>query len=222
MKSIYCEAVLFDLDGVLVNSNACVERHWRMWAQQHGLDIEAILQISHGRPTVETMRLMAPHLCVEEEARTLDRRAASDLVGVVEVVGVSNLLATVPTACWAIVTSGDRVIATNRLRHVGLPLPQVLITSEDVVHGKPDPEGYLKAAKQLGVSPEKCLVIEDAIAGVKAARAARMQVIAVTTTYPASQLSDADASISAMTEIALGQHRTSEGRTSLEILLAAQ
>jgi sugar-phosphatase len=222
MKSIYCEAVLFDLDGVLVNSNACVERLWRMWAQQHGLDIEAILQISHGRPTVETMRLMAPHLCVEEEARTLDRRAASDLVGVVEVVGVSNLLATLPTDCWAIVTSGDHAIATNRLRHVGLPLPQVLITSEDVVHGKPDPEGYLKAAKQLGVSPEKCLVIEDALAGVKAALAARMQVIAVSTTYPASQLSDADASISAMTEIALGRYRISEGRTSLEILLAAQ
>lgn len=219
MKHFYCEAILFDMDGVLVNSNANVERHWRLWAADHGFDAEQILHISHGRPTLETMRLVAPHLSVEAEARQMHERVAIDLEGVEEVLGVQDLVTALPEDQWAVVTSADWLLAPGRLQHVGLRVPKVMITSDDVARGKPDPEGYLKAASRLGIAPEKCLVIEDAIAGVKAARAAGMQVIAITTTYSASELSEADAQISAMNEITVQQQPMDNGHMCLDVVL---
>jgi len=205
MNCFDCEAILFDLDGVLVNSNLCVEKHWRLWAQQHGLDAEAILKISHGRPTKETMTLMASHLDVEAEARKFSQLELEDLEGVVEVLGAAELIAALPENCWAIVTSCDRRLATKRLHYVGLPIPNVFITADDIVRGKPDPEGYLNAAQKLGMEPKNCVVIEDAIAGVKAAKAAEMKVIALTTTYKALHLTDADVCIDTLTKIRLGK-----------------
>jgi sugar-phosphatase len=162
MQHFSCKAILFDLDGVLVNSNANVERHWRLWAQKHGLNAEEVLHLSHGRPSMETIQLVAPHLPAYEEMKQLHEQVALDFEGVEEVPGVKALVEALPEGHWAVVTSGDWLLAPGRLRHVGLSLPKVMITSDDVSKGKPDPEGYLKAATNLGFPPEQCLVIEDA------------------------------------------------------------
>ena len=219
MKQFECEAVLFDLDGVLVDSTACVERHWRLWAQQHGLDATEILKISHGRPTIETMRLVAPYLSVESEARSLDRSQADDTVDVVEVAGATKLLAAIPKNRWAVVTSGNYAIATTRMRHTGLPLPQVLVTTENVSLGKPSPEGYLKAATLLGLKPKQCVVFEDAPPGIQAAKAAGMAVVGVTTTYQAAELSLANICVPTLANIELGTIDGSGNSTGLELLV---
>jgi sugar-phosphatase len=137
MTELECDAVLFDLDGVLVDSATCVERHWRRWAAQHNLDCDEIMRFAHGRPTVESIRLVAPHLPAEAEAAHLDAAEAVDTDGVVAVHGAAQLVRSLPPDAWAIATSGTRNTALTRLRHTGVPLPSVLITADDVVHGNP-------------------------------------------------------------------------------------
>ncbi len=185
---ISCKAVIFDLDGVLVDSTASVEHAWRVWAHQHGLSVKDILAVTHGRRSIETMRLVAPHLATDREAEALNLLQAMDTSRDVLVSGAQALLTALPSQSWAIVTSGSPILAHARLKAVGLPVPFVLVTGEDVTHGKPDPQGYLKAATQLGVPPENCLVFEDAPVGIAAGQAAGMRVIAVATTYPLSAL----------------------------------
>src|SRR5882724_1939522 len=196
-----CDAVLFDLDGVLVDSAACVERHWRRWAAEHGLHSEEIMRFAHGRPTVETIRLVAPHLPAELEAARLDASEAFDTDGVVVILGAAELLRSLPRNVWAIATSGTRDTALTRLGHTGLPLPAVLITADDVKRGKPDPEAYLLAAAKLDVAPERCVVVEDAPTGIKAAHAAAMRVIALATTHSQAELSAADVTAAQLADV---------------------
>jgi mannitol-1-/sugar-/sorbitol-6-phosphatase len=192
MTELECDAVLFDLDGVLVDSAACVERHWRRWAGAHHLDPADIMRLAHGRPTVETIRLVAPHLPAEAEAARLDAAEAFDIDGVVPVTGAAELVRSLPANAWAIATSGTRDTALTRMRHTGLPLPAVLITADDVQRGKPNPDAYLLAAARLNVTPARCVVVEDAPAGVSAAHAAGMRVVALATTHPQPELREAD------------------------------
>ena len=205
MINLKCQAILFDLDGTLVDSTLCVEKHWQEWATKHDLNPEEILKISHGRPTIDTIGLVAPDLDAEAEAKTLDESQAVNLDGVVAVPGANTLLASLPYKNWAIVTSANQKIATNRLLHVGLPLPEYLITTDDVEQYKPHPEGYLKAVEYLKVEPEQCVVVEDAPVGIQAARAAKMKAIAVATTYSPADLSSADICIPALTNISVKQ-----------------
>lgn len=184
MIEISCDAVLFDMDGTLVDSTAAVERMWRAWAQRGGLDPQPILAVAHGRRTSETMREIAPWLDIALETAWFDAQEELDTAGIVEVPGASALLAKVER--WAVVTSAHRRLAEIRLGCAGLPIPQVLVCGDELARGKPDPEGYLKAAALLGVAPERCLVVEDAPAGVEAGRRAGMQVVALSTTHPAS------------------------------------
>jgi mannitol-1-/sugar-/sorbitol-6-phosphatase len=188
MPSISCHALLFDLDGVLVDSTECVTRIWRHWAQVNSLNPEEILAVAHGRRTIDTLRLVAPHLAREAEVARLAESEANDTAGVYEVPGARALLQSLPPTAWAVITAGLRRVATLRLRHTNLPEPLVLITAEDLHHGKPDPEGYLAAAARLDVRPKDCVVVEDAPAGLDAARAAGMRAIALTTTHSAEQL----------------------------------
>lgn len=193
MQNFYCRAILFDLDGVLVDSTACVERHWRAWAGQHGLDSEQILAISHGKRTIDTLLAVASHLDLdlENEARLLEEEETRDLEGIVAVPGALALVSALPRGNWAVVTSATREMATARLRATGIPIPRVFITAEQVSQGKPYPEGYLKAASLLGAIPEDCLVVEDAPPGIQAARTGGMRVLGLTTTFPASKLFEA-------------------------------
>jgi sugar-phosphatase len=195
MKSLQCDAIIFDLDGVLVDSTPCIERQMRSWAARHKLDDPAVLKLAHGRRTVETIRLVAPHLDAEVEAAAIEAAEAADTDSVLAMPGARTLLATLPAAAWAIATSNSRRTAIMRLQHTALPIPRVLITAEAVQQGKPHPEAYLSAAVQLGVEPRRCVVVEDAPAGIRAGRAAGMVVLALLGTHAAHQLRQAHAVI---------------------------
>jgi sugar-phosphatase len=188
MRTIFCQAILFDMDGTLVDSTRCVESIWSRWAERHGLELNHILAVSHGRRTLDTLQEVAPHLDIEQEARQLDAQELETKEGIAAVPGAAALLRALPQNRWAVVTSAGRALAELRLQCAGLPIPQILVCADDVEHGKPSPEGYLKAAELLGVAPDRCLVVEDTPAGLRAGRAAGMQVLALTTTYPAAHL----------------------------------
>jgi sugar-phosphatase len=132
MERFDCEAILFDLDGVLVDSTRSVERVWRAWAERHRLDTARVVEVAHGRRAVETVRLFAPHLDAEAEAKKLEQAEIEDSAGLRKVDGAAASLATLTSESWAVVTSGTRSLASSRLRHTGLPTPQVLIGAEDV------------------------------------------------------------------------------------------
>jgi mannitol-1-/sugar-/sorbitol-6-phosphatase len=192
MQSYIREAILFDLDGVLVDSTACAGRIWKSWARENGLDPEYMVQVAHGRPTIETVRMVAPKLDAPAETAKIEEREVNDVEGLKAIPGAKKLLASLPAERFAIVTSGSRRLATARLKAVGIPLPSRMIAADDIVHGKPNAEPYLKGAHLLGFRPETCLVFEDSPPGIGSAKAAGMTVIAFPTTYPIEALSEAD------------------------------
>lgn len=195
MPTFSCSAILFDLDGVLCDSTKAVDREWREWAARKGVDGNAVMAIAHGVRTIEVIRRVAPHLNAEVEAAAIENHEAHDQRGVVVMPGAVELVRSIPAVRWGVVTSGTRLLATNRLRHCGLPVPNVLVTSDNVIHGKPHPEPYLKGAQQLGFAPHECLVFEDAPAGIESARAGGMKVVGLASTYAPEILSHADAVI---------------------------
>jgi sugar-phosphatase len=195
MPVFHCSAILFDLDGVLCDSTQAVDREWREWAARKGVDGDAVMAIAHGVRTIEVIRRVAPHLDADREAAAIENHEAHDQRGVTVMSGAIELVNSIPPGRWGVVTSGSRLLARNRLRHCGLPIPDVLITSDDVVDGKPHPEPYLKGSAGLNFIPADCLVIEDAPAGIQSAHAAGMKVLGITSTYSASQLSSADSVI---------------------------
>jgi sugar-phosphatase len=193
MSQIHCAALLFDMDGVLINSTPAVERVWRRWAIEHGFDPDEVVARAHGRPSLATVREFLPNVDHEAENREVERGEIADLEGVVPLPGALDLLASLPEDRWTIVTSCTRPLAEVRIRAAGLPLPKKLITSNDITHGKPYPEPYLKGAFVLGFPPEQCIVIEDVPAGVRAGKAAGARVIAFKTTVQEYSLQDAGA-----------------------------
>lgn len=219
MKRFDCSAVVFDLDGVLVDSAAYVEQQWRRWASARGLRPEPFLRVCHGRRALETIRMAAPHLDAEAEVQAFLplEEAAAEPIGPLP--GALRLLGALPRGTWAVATSGVRRVATSRLRRAGLPLPPVLVCAEDVTRGKPSPDAFLLAARGLGLAPEHCLVVEDAPAGIQAARAAEMGVVALTTTHAVHELA-ADACAESLVGVHLGRvNRAIDGRERLEILV---
>jgi HAD superfamily hydrolase (TIGR01509 family) len=175
------DAVLLDMDGTLVDSDAAVERAWTTWAVEHGVDGDAVLAIAHGSPPEPTVRRMLPALDAEAVALAASRQMSlqyDDLTDVVAAPGAEALLAALRELDlpWAVVTSADVRLARARLGAAGIPDPPLLVSVEDVRVGKPDPEGFLIAAARLGAAPARCLVVEDAEPGVTAGRAAGMTV----------------------------------------------
>ncbi len=201
MPNFLCSAILFDLDGVLCDSTQAVDREWREWGARKGVDGDAIMAISHGVRTVEVIRRVAPHLDAEAEAEAIENHEAHDQRGVVVMPGAIELVKSIPTGRWGVVTSGSRLLAENRLRHCGVPVPEVMVTSDDVVNGKPHPEPYLKGAALLGFSPEECLVIEDAPAGIASAKAGGMTVIGLGSTYGVEELAGANVVVQELSRI---------------------
>jgi sugar-phosphatase len=178
-----CDAVLFDMDGTIVDSRQIVERTWIRWATEHAIPVQTALAQAHGRRTLETMRLLAPHLATEAEAARLDAEEAEEDGGETAIAGAYDLLSALPAARWAVVTSAGRALALRRIAGVGLPVPRVLVGADDVAVGKPSPEGYLRAAERLGVEANRCVVFEDTPAGAEAGRAAGARVIGLATTF---------------------------------------
>jgi sugar-phosphatase len=198
---LHCKAFLFDLDGVLVDSRAVVEQTWRRWASRHRMDPERLLAIAHGRRTRDTLQVVAPALATDVEVAWLDAAELANVDGLRAVAGATQLLASLPAARWGVVTSCGRALAQLRLGAVGLPIPHVLVVSEEVKAGKPAPDGYRLGARRLGFDAAQCVVFEDAPAGVVAARAAGATVVGVTTTHSLQQLPDVDATIVDFTSI---------------------
>ena len=215
MTRFVCSAILFDLDGVLVDSTRAVDREWREWAARKGVDGDAIMAIAHGVRTIEVIRRVAPHLDAEAEADAIENHEAGDQQGVTVMPGAIDLVRSIPAGRWGVVTSGSRLLATNRLRFCGLPVPEVLITSDDVTNGKPHPEPYLRGAEGLGLAPGECLVIEDAPAGIESARAGGMNVIGITSTYGADVLGRADVVIGRLGQIQVTSNGT--GKLGVEV-----
>jgi sugar-phosphatase len=213
MPTFSCAAILFDLDGVLCDSTRQVDREWREWAARKGVDGDAVMAIAHGVRTIEVIRRVAPHLDAESEAAAIENHEAQDQRGVTVMPGALELVQSIPEGRWGVVTSGSRLLAQNRLRHCGLPVPEVLITSDDVIHGKPHPEPYLKGAEGLRYRAAECLVIEDAPAGIQSARAGGMKVLGITSTYAADVLRHADAVIGKLGQIRV----TSNGAGNLGV-----
>jgi mannitol-1-/sugar-/sorbitol-6-phosphatase len=208
MKEFRCSAILFDLDGVLIDSTRSVDRQWRAWAREQGIEEEKVMAIAHGVRTIEVVRAVAPHLDAEAEVLRLESREAEDHEDVAVMPGAASLIGSIPDGRWGVVTSGTRHLASARLRLGGLPVPKVLVTADDVVNGKPHPEPYLKGAQLLGANPAECLVLEDAPAGIRSAHAGGMKVIGLSSTYPASQLGDADAVVERLSRIQVARDGT--------------
>ena len=185
-------AILFDIDGTLVDSTPVVERSWRTWAQEFDVDADELMRVCHGRRTEDTV---ADFVTPQRRAAAVARLQALELAdfdGVTALPGAQQLLEELPRRRWAAVTSGERPLMTARLEAARLPIPDILICAEDVAAGKPSPEGYLQAAAGLGFDASQCVVVEDAPAGIAAGLAAGAQVLAVTTTHDADQVSSAD------------------------------
>jgi sugar-phosphatase len=193
MTDLHCAALLFDLDGVLINSTPAVTRVWYRWAVEHGFDPDEVVARAHGRPSLTTVREYLPNSDHEAENREVERREIEDLEGVVPLPGALDLLASLPADRWTIVTSCTRPLAEVRIKAAGLPLPAKMITSNDITDGKPHPDPYLKGAAVLGVASTECVVLEDVPAGIRSGKAAGARVIAFTTTVGEPALRDAGA-----------------------------
>ncbi|MBO0910263.1 MAG: HAD family hydrolase [Acidobacteria bacterium] len=193
MVEVTSAGLLFDLDGVLVDSTPAVARVWRKWAIAHGFDPEETVRIAHGRPSVETVRDLLPSSDVKRENDVILRGEIEDTEGVVALPGARALLNFLPEERWALVTSCSRPLAEVRLCTAGLPVPNRMITSDDVRNGKPHPEPYRRGAELLGVPASECVVFEDAPAGIRAGKAAGARVIALRSTSPDSELEQAGA-----------------------------
>lgn len=182
------KAILFDMDGTLVNSIPAVELVWGKWARLHGLDVEHVLHSIHGKPARDSIKLLAPHLDLAQEEDWILQSELAESAGIAAIAGARELLATLKDYPWAIVTSADRELALHRLKLAGIELPAILVTVNDVKKGKPDPEGYLLAASKLQINPTECLVVEDTVAGLEAGRRAGMKLLGITTSLSAAQL----------------------------------
>jgi sugar-phosphatase len=185
-------AILFDLDGVLVDSTETIMRHWIAFATEHGLDPGRVTQWVHGRRTIDCIRTLTPNLDASRATAEFEQLEVDDVDGVRLLPGAIELVTGLARR-WAVVTSGSLAIAQARLRHCGLPVPDVLISADNVDEGKPAPEGYLAAAAEVGANPRDTLVIEDAPAGVRAGKSAGATVLGLLSSHSAEDLCEADA-----------------------------
>ncbi|HMD41171.1 MAG TPA: HAD-IA family hydrolase [Candidatus Acidoferrum sp.] len=193
MTLLQCSALLFDMDGVLVDSTPAVARVWTWWALEHGLVPEEVVRRAHGRPSLATIQELLPHGDQASENREVERREIEDIADVVALPGAQSLLQVIPEARWTVVTSATRALAVVRLRAAGLPIPKHLVTATDLPRGKPFPDPYLKGAEVLRIPAAECIVAEDAASGVRSGKAAGARVFGLRTTSTDAELLSAGA-----------------------------
>ncbi|MFJ1646932.1 HAD-IA family hydrolase [Streptomyces sp. NPDC088258] len=220
------EAILFDLDGVLVDSSRCVARAWFRWAERNGLDAERTFALGHGRTTLDHIRAAAPHLATEEAAAEIDaleERHIAEVRAEPGAVAATEELTRAEVA-WGVVTACTLPVATARLSLAGIIPPSVMVTADELRRGKPAPDGYLLGCSRVGVDPARTLVFEDAPAGIEAARAAGTQVVALCTTHRAEQLLEADAAVRDLSQVRFqqtpGRNGVTVGITSFDPKIA--
>lgn len=211
MTQVSCGGVLFDMDGVLVDSTPAVARVWSAWAQRHGMEPETIVTMAHGRPSLTTIKELLPGADHDAEDREVERMEIEDIGDVVALPGARRLLESLPKGKFTVVTSATRRLAEVRLRAAEFDVPAEMVTANDIRHGKPDPEPYLKGAQKLNLAPADCIVVEDAPAGIRSGKAAGARVIAVRTTTSDQQLWNAGADWIVDSCAAISLARTSAG-----------
>ncbi|MFP4228427.1 MAG: HAD-IA family hydrolase [Salinivenus sp.] len=189
--SLSCHAVIFDLDGVLIDSQAAIRQRWKRWAAHHDIPFDEVESVYHGRPMAEVIAAVAPQLDVREEMERMNQIAGPTDGELRPFEGAAALLDALPEGRWTIATSGRRSTATRRLQATGLPIPDTLVTADDVAQGKPAPDPYQLAADRLSVAPDRCVVFEDAPAGVEAARRAGAAVVGIASHSAPVALDDA-------------------------------
>lgn len=193
VMEIRCRALLFDMDGVLVDSTPAVARVWNTWARKHGLDPDDVVRRAHGRPSIATIRELLPTADHHAEDQAVEKAEIEDLQDIVALPGTAQLLSLLPSDRFAVVTSATRPLAVARIQAAGFAVPKNLVTASDIQHGKPHPEPYLRGAAILGVAPADCVVIEDAPAGIQSGKAAGSRVLALRTTAADDELRRAGA-----------------------------
>jgi mannitol-1-/sugar-/sorbitol-6-phosphatase len=185
---IRCKGILFDMDGILISSIGSVERSWTKWALLRGVDPALARKTAHGRRAVETIAKLRPDLDNEAELTVIEDLEVADNEGLTVLPGVLELLASLPADRWTVVTSATKLLARTRMAAAGLPVPEKMVTADQVKRGKPDPEPFLAGAALLGVAPADCVVFEDSPSGVAAGRAAGCTVVATTFSHSAESL----------------------------------
>ncbi|ORZ18490.1 phosphatase YfbT [Absidia repens] len=208
---------IFDLDGTVVDTTPLIISHWLAFGEEHNLDGHKILATSHGRRSIETIAEWVPEKATKEYVDYYEKRLTDQTDGLTVLPGVVDLLKSIPFGKWGVYTGGSTYMAENRLKQCGFPIPDSLFTADMVDRGKPHPEGYLKAAERLGISPSDCVVFEDAPAGVRAGKSAGMIVIACTTTHTIEQLQEAGADhiVSFLNEVSVTEQE--DGSFNVEI-----
>ena len=192
---ISTRVLLFDMDGTLVDSTAAVERIWGRWAAQHGMRFSDFAHTMHGRRAVDIMQAIAPPdigLDLAVEVARIDEEEVVETDGIVPIAGAARLIASLPPENWALVTSARPELARARMGAAGLPMPEIVVTSNDVIQGKPHPDCFLKALERLDISACDALVFEDAAAGIAAGRAAGCRIVALATTSAPEHLEPED------------------------------
>ncbi len=178
------DAILLDMDGTILNSIKTAERIWGLWAQAHGVEVESFLPTIHGVKSVETIRqLNLAGVNPQVEAAAITQAEIDDVDGIEAIAGAAEFLSALPHCRWGIVTSAPRALALRRIEAAGLPIPPMLVAAEDVEAGKPAPDCFYLGAKKLGTTADRCLVIEDSLAGITAAEKAGALVLVVTATH---------------------------------------
>ncbi|QHS52070.1 HAD family hydrolase [Edaphobacter sp. 12200R-103] len=186
------KGLLFDMDGVLISSIGSVVRCWRIWAKQYGVPDADSYEVPHGMRAIDIVRSLRPDIDPLEGLRAIEDLEIEDTADLTVLPGAKELLQSLPPERWAIVTSATRRLMLGRLEAAGLPAPERIVSADDVVRGKPDPEPYRKGAELLGCTPEECIVVEDAPSGVGAGKAAGSRVLGVVGTHTLAQLEQAD------------------------------
>ena len=199
--TIRCKGILFDMDGILISSLGSVERSWTKWALMRGVDPEQALKVVHGRRSIETVALLRPDLDAATENLIIENLEIEDTDGVAVLPGVLELLSKLPRGRWTVVTSATGPLARVRLEAGGIPVPERIVTADDVSEGKPHPAPYLAGAALLGFAPEECVVFEDADSGANAGRAAGCIVVATTFSHSVESLAAADYLIEDLTGV---------------------
>jgi sugar-phosphatase len=200
---VTAKGILFDMDGVLISSIDSVRRCWRRWAKMYGVPNAEEYEVPHGVRAIEIVRSLRPDIDPREGLRVIEDIEVQDVADLQVLPGVKTLLRALPVERWAIVTSSTRRLLLVRLRAAGLPVPERIISADDVERGKPDPEPYRRGAELLGFRTEDCLVVEDAPSGVGAGKAAGCRVLGVLGTHSAAELGGADWIVGSLEGLAL-------------------
>lgn len=215
--TVITDALLFDIDGVLLNSDSVVKNHWTQFAKRNGLNVEEVLSSIHGRRSIDVITDLSEDkdIDIEKQHQWLEDLETKDVQGIKKFENARKLTTILPPNRWAIVTSGSTNVATARLEFVGIKPPAIFITAEDVESGKPDPKGYELAAKRLGFDIDRCCVVEDAPVGIQAGTQAGASTIAISTTNPVDKLQKATYVVESLSCISF-QEETDQG---IKILL---